>query len=558
MRHLALAASLSSLLACSAAPPSDEVLDSDNDPGTEEAYGAHDPNALERGELGKVADLALQAPDVPMTALSAHAVTPQDWMSLTPGLSAQSLSRIFVPGTHDSGAYELESVYSRPLDDAFAPDDNGNLMIRLGQFVGVTELWSVTQERTIAEQLEDGMRYLDLRPCREKSGTIRICHGLYGPRMSDILDQIAAFAEAHPKEILVVQNGAFAGFEGVDHSRLADMYASTLGRYLIDHGSGVTPSSTLDEVWSQLPGRNIIVLYGHSNRPPTFWPTSTAVGSWVDTWDRAEKKASLEAALANATPSKFFLFSGAPTPDATLILRSFDPFGTYPRSLSEMADDTNPAVLGWLRDEWSTKQANLISIDFYNRTCLFALTQRLNGNLSVSLDGCDIGGADPWGRWRTTLGRIGYGRGAGTPLGCAPGEEKIGALCYPRCMQGYASNVAFPYLCLSPCPEGYRDDGLSCFRDAKIIGANNSACPWYDVCGLTFKKGCSTCPAGYTNDGCTCRRNPSLIFKSSYSRGAGVPLHACGDGEERSGLLCYPKCEEGFYGAGPMCTPFDE
>jgi hypothetical protein len=222
-----------------------------------------------------------------------------------------------------------------------------------------------------------------------------------------------------------------------------------------------------------------------------------------------------------------------------------------------MADEVNPVMLGWLRDEWSTKAANMIYLDFYNRTCVFELTQRMNGNQAASLDGCAIGTKTTWGNWRLGYERFGYGRGAGTAMGCDANEEKRGALCYPKCSAGYEAPTLFPYLCGTKCPSGYRDDGLTCFRDAKIVSSNHSSCAWYDKCGIALDKGCSVCPSGYTNDGCTCRVDAKMITKSTYSRGAGSPLHACGTGEEKSGLLCYPTCNAGFHGVGPMCMPND-
>ena len=36
-------------------------------------------------------------------------------------------------------------------------------------------------------------------------------------------------------------------------------------------------------------------------------------------------------------------------------------------------------------------------------------------------------------------------------------------------------------------------------------------------------------------------------------RGVGRPLSACREGEDKSGLLCYPKCQEGYTGVGPIC-----
>lgn len=40
--------------------------------------------------------------------------------------------------------------------------------------------------------------------------------------------------------------------------------------------------------------------------------------------------------------------------------------------------------------------------------------------------------------------------------------------------------------------------------------------------------------------------------KESYSRTAGKPLK-CAAGLEQSGALCYPKCEHGSVGDGPVC-----
>lgn len=40
--------------------------------------------------------------------------------------------------------------------------------------------------------------------------------------------------------------------------------------------------------------------------------------------------------------------------------------------------------------------------------------------------------------------------------------------------------------------------------------------------------------------------------KNSYGRGAGVPL-GCSADEDYDAGLCYPKCNKGFQGIGPVC-----
>lgn len=198
-------------------------------------------------------------------------------------------------------------------------------------------------------------------------------------------------------------------------------------------------------------------------------------------------------------------------------------------------------------------------------------------------------------------------------LGCPPGQEQQGLLCYDSCDPGYegvasvcwskcgddfksnggvddgaycrkyssSRGVGRPIsscdqqgeysdelggLCYKKCPsgfkrvglscmeecrDGYTDDGLTCRRNAEIISSNNSGCPWYDMCGLASAKGCSTCPPGYSNDGCTCRRDVD-IYGKSISTEAGIPL-GCKSFEEYQDGLCYDKCRPGFKGVGPIC-----
>lgn len=142
-----------------------------------------------------------------------------------------------------------------------------------------------------------------------------------------------------------------------------------------------------------------------------------------------------------------------------------------------------------------------------------------------------------------------YGRGVGTIPDSCPGQQKDGALCYPYCANGY---YGVGPVCWQYCPAGYTDDGALCRKDASIISADNSSCPWYDTCGLTFSKGCSRCPAGYSNDGCTCRRDAHIFAKSSYGRTAGNVM-SCNASQENDAGLCYPQCGAGYDGVGPVC-----
>lgn len=170
-----------------------------------------------------------------------------------------------------------------------------------------------------------------------------------------------------------------------------------------------------------------------------------------------------------------------------------------------------------------------------------------------------------------------YGRGVGKPLGCGPNEEHDGALCYPKCQAGYKGVGP---VCWEECSSGFKDEGALCAKPAPY--PRGTGFPWkfgdgpndhkmyercekehgdgncqkdgdlvYPKCKADFHNfGCCVCtpdcPPGMTDGGVSCN-------KKSEGRSAGVPIHACPEGAEKEGALCYPQCKSGFKGVGPVC-----
>ena len=50
--------------------------------------------------------------------------------------------------------------------------------------------------------------------------------------------------------------------------------------------------------------------------------------------------------------------------------------------------------------------------------------------------------------------------------------------------------------------------------------------------------------------------DPYTCWKATVTRGVGRPIHSCPDGEENDAGLCYPHCDEGYYGVGPVCWQY--
>ncbi|MFJ7990207.1 phosphatidylinositol-specific phospholipase C [Streptomyces sp. NPDC096351] len=120
------------------------------------------------GALGAGALLIIGAP-----AARAAAVDTRAWMGAHP--DGTSLQRLTIPGTHDSGA----------------------------RFGGP---WSECQNTTIAQQLDSGIRFLDVR-CRVTGGSFAIHHGASYQKMmfGDVLVACRDFLAAHPSETVLMR-----------------------------------------------------------------------------------------------------------------------------------------------------------------------------------------------------------------------------------------------------------------------------------------------------------------------------------------------------------------
>lgn len=103
------------------------------------------------------------------------------------------LRDIVLPGTHDSGIYQLSEKF--PL-------------------IGPDECNTRTQEFKIKEQLEKGARYFDVRPAFwSANDTWYLAHGgvrdfgftgAFGEKLQDVLNDVRDFAKGHPKELVIL------------------------------------------------------------------------------------------------------------------------------------------------------------------------------------------------------------------------------------------------------------------------------------------------------------------------------------------------------------------
>jgi len=122
-------------------------------------------------------------------------------------LTSTRLLDITLPGTHNSAAFDLTTELNEN-DPDYSTIEKGTFSIPDAVISQWICSYALTQSLSLSEQLQAGARYLDLRfDFDAATSTWRGYHFLWGSEMLTLLEQIATFSKAHPKEVIVLQFG---------------------------------------------------------------------------------------------------------------------------------------------------------------------------------------------------------------------------------------------------------------------------------------------------------------------------------------------------------------
>ncbi|MFJ9434372.1 phosphatidylinositol-specific phospholipase C [Streptomyces sp. NPDC101490] len=278
------------------------------------------------GSLGAGATVLLGAPtasaltttSAPATSSATGAVDVRAWMAAHgDGTPLQGLT---IPGTHDSGA----------------------------RFGGA---WSECQNTTIAQQLDSGVRFLDVR-CRVTGGSFAIHHGASYQNMmfGDVLGACRDFLAAHPSETVLMRVKQ-------EHSEESD----ATFRAVFDDYLDVRGWRSLFRIGDTVPllgearGR-IVLIADNGGLPGLKWGDRSAL-ALQDDWNALPdpKYAKIEAHFRAAVERPGPLYVNFVSTSAYL----------PPRWNS---DRLNPRVHGWLDSAAAsgTKGLGVVPLDFPN------------------------------------------------------------------------------------------------------------------------------------------------------------------------------------------------
>ncbi|EFO14182.2 phosphatidylinositol-specific phospholipase C [Loa loa] len=180
-----------------------------------------------------------------------------DWMSELPVAARDKpIMTLAIPGSHLSGTCSLKE------DSEITPDQtwcvrvlDSNDMIRKAVYN-----WSKVQTMSIKQQLEAGIRFLDVQVAYINEG-IYVVHGLRSMEIRDLFKRVDDFLSVHPKEIVLIDINHFYEFREQHHDKLLDMINNLFGDRLITRPATIRTAMnyTLNKIWSST-GR-VIIFY---------------------------------------------------------------------------------------------------------------------------------------------------------------------------------------------------------------------------------------------------------------------------------------------------------
>ncbi|CAF3306562.1 unnamed protein product [Rotaria socialis] len=289
-----------------------------------------------------------------------------EWMTNLPtSLHNESVSKLAIPGSHNSFAYNLTRSGGPDLSQGLK-----RFLPVIGFFI---KRWSVTQKETFTEQLQTGIRYFDLRVCNvvseasNQTPQFKFTHGLLGGLVGECLQEINRFLDEHSKEIVLLDFNHFYEFnDQFGHDQLLQLIHEIFGKKLCTTARTIS-ECTLNYLWTNQ--QQVILLYeenadkctAYMDRVGHFfkicqspWPNTPQIDNLFQFLD--------ENVASPRSTDCINVIQGQITPDDKSITNH--PFS----SLHSTSQETNRRLIPWItcrhRDPSLVNGVNVVMCDF--------------------------------------------------------------------------------------------------------------------------------------------------------------------------------------------------
>ncbi|KAM4701491.1 PI-PLC X domain-containing protein 1 [Discoglossus pictus] len=277
----------------------------------------------------------------------------KQWMSRLPEkLWDIPLYNLSIPGSHDTMTYCLDNT--SPVDpqsptvlcvlEKFAPCIARAIILK----------WSTTQSLSVSEQLDAGIRYLDLRIAHRPdypSHTLCFVHGFFtSVTVEVIFQEILHWLQTHPTEVLILACKNLQELTPELHNQLISSIHQIFGSRLCPKQE----KPTLRNMWKY--GYQVIVSYEDmlAFKYEYLWPTIPYW--WANTTNLYSLVRYLEKHKQEGRPAGFFVAGLNLTENWSYILKH--PFG----SMKKLTMPKLPFLCQWVEKQNPGPQKDAVNI----------------------------------------------------------------------------------------------------------------------------------------------------------------------------------------------------
>ena len=140
---------------------------------------------------------------------------------LTGKLLDVPLNQIAIPGSHDSFTYPVTGKNQISPDAPKAIRILAKIFGRIA--TNIIARWAKTQQMTTSQQLENGIRYFDVRIVIRPNGVPALAHSLYLNDLQTELSAMAPFLTKNPHEVILLDFNHFYNVTDEEHRKIIEM-----------------------------------------------------------------------------------------------------------------------------------------------------------------------------------------------------------------------------------------------------------------------------------------------------------------------------------------------
>lgn len=305
----------------------------------------------------------------------------KEWMrEMSALIRDYPLGNICIPGTHDSGT---EPISTASDIDSTAPSvvkNLGNVSLLREVVRPIAVKWAKTQEMSIGDQLNQGIRYLDIRITGETKDRLWIVHAMRSMWMSQMVDAVSNFLNQTTHEIVIIDvNHMYNYTEGLIREMMTYM-SQRFGNKLCP------PETTYDVLYSKIGDILMSPI-----RVFVIWDNIPAMhkcvdSEWINTNNPQKLFVKLNEGLKNrykkgGKPSPLFVSQLVMTPEDSQIASDANPFVGHSDGIIGFANEVNERGAEWWLNEADKSTRNILLSDFSGRGDLIRAVIQGNNSL---------------------------------------------------------------------------------------------------------------------------------------------------------------------------------